>query len=245
MTVLILDDEANCRRDLSQLIEAYQDVEIIGEAPDVARALELTREHRPDVAFLDVRLRGETAFDYVGQLAGHEPRLVFVTAYDEYAVRGFECNALDYLMKPVLPERLAATLERIRRHEQAERREARGSDSVFLRFGDTARLVPWTEINRLETSGNYTRVVMDDGSNPLVLRPIREWLKLVPAGQFIQVHRNAIIRLEAIRALKFLERSRHEVVLADGTALAVSRGQWPHLKAAIRAWHPEADQFLR
>lgn len=245
MKVLILDDEANCRRDLCQLLEGHEDLETIGEAADVAGALVWTQQHQPDVAFLDVRLRGETAFDYVGKLSETEPHLVFVTAYDEYAVRGFECNALDYLMKPVLPERLAATLERIRRHEQLERRAAEANDSVFLRFGDTARLVPWKEISRLETSGNYTRVVIDDGSNPLVLRPIKDWLALMPKGQFVQVHRNAIIRLDAIQELRFLERSRHEVVLTDGVNVAVSRGQWPELKAAIQAWHPEAEQFLR
>lgn len=230
---------------MRHLLEPHEDVVVAGEAPDVDTALELTKFHHPDAVFLDVQLRGETAFDYVGRLDGHQPRIVFVTAHDSYAVRGFECNAFDYLLKPVLPERLGETLERIRQQRLQQRPVAVIEDSVFIRFDRTARLVPWQEISHIETHGNYTKVLITDGSSSLVLRPLKEWFALFPRDGFIQVHRSAVVRVNAIREIRFLDGGKRELMMISGEAIAVSRSHWAALKAAIVHCHPEAANIFR
>src|SRR5688572_23628454 len=110
MRCLIVDDEAPARLEMRRLLSAHPGVEVVGEAGDVRTALELHSRLRPELIFLDIQLRGETGFDFVAAMGEGEARIVFVTAYDQHALRGFECNALDYLLKPVHPERLKSTL---------------------------------------------------------------------------------------------------------------------------------------
>jgi len=243
--VLILDDETSGRRDLRKLLEHEPDIEAIDEARDVAAAIGLTETSKPDVAFLDVRLRGETSFDYVGRLSGQEPRLVFITGYDEYAVRAFECNALDYLLKPIEPARLAETLNRIRLDVRLRRDAAGPDDAVFLRFEQTARLVPWSEISHIESRGNYTQVFTQDEASIMILRPLKEWAELVPPKMFVRTHRTTMVRIQAIRSVDFASNRQRCLVLESGASVPVSRFYWPEVKAALVAWHPTADSCLR
>jgi len=244
MKVLILDDEADGRRELRLLLSPFADVELIGEAATVAEARELTDQRQPDLAFVDVRLRGETAFDYVGQLAAVQPRLVFVTAYDNFAVRGFQCNALDYLMKPVEPELLERALERARRQESLERRVAEEDDSIFLRFENTARLVPWKAITHITAEGNYSRVHTTEAAAELVLRPLKDWLELAPGGMFVQVHRATLVRISAIKEVTAVAPKQRELSLGGEEGIPVSRNYWPSVRAALLKKHPDAAGCL-
>lgn len=244
MKVLILDDEADGRRELRLLLSPFPDVEVIGEAATVAEALDMTNQHQPDLAFIDVQLRGETAFDYVGQLAAVQPRLVFVTAYDSFAVRGFQCNALDYLMKPVEPELLEQALERARRQESLERRVAEENDSIFLRFENTARLVPWKTITHITAEGNYSRVHTAEAAAELVLRPLKDWLELAPGGMFVQVHRSTLVRISAIKEVTAVAPKQRELSLGGEEHLAVSRSYWPSVRTALLKKHPDAAGCL-
>lgn len=244
MKALILDDEAGGREDLRQLLAAHDDVEVVAEAEDVDAALKMTRERRPDVAFLDVRLRGETAFDYVGQLGEEKPRIVFVTAYDTYAVRGFECNALDFLLKPVLAMRLSETLDRIRNHVALQRTAPNSGDSVFLRFGQTAVLVPWREITHISSRGNYTEVYRTDRSCALILRPLKDWFILFPPDMFVRAHRTVIVRIKSIRKVDFSLDRQRILTLETGDTVPVGRSCWAEVKAALIKWHPEAGHCL-
>ena len=244
MKTLLLDDEPAGRRNLRKLLGAHGDIEIIGEVADVASALRLTEELRPDLAFLDVRLRGETAFDYVGQLLGSPPRFIFVTAHDSYAVRGFECNAMDYLLKPVLPRRLDEALHRVRADLAPRRVEPTPDDSVFLPFERTARLVAWQDVTHVESSGNYTRVHLADGDSALVLRPLKDWPPLFPKDMFVQAHRSFIVRVRSIQLVDGTEVRLRKLVLQGGAVVPVSRTCWPEVKAALLAWHPDAAQCL-
>ena len=243
MKALMLDDEVAGREDLRKLLSQHKDVDVVAEAADVATALKLTEKLQPDLAFLDVRLRGETAFDYVGQLRSHPPKLIFVTAHDSYAVRGFECNALDYLLKPVLAARLAESLNRIRRKESLERQVAETDDSVFLRFENTARLVPWSQINTIQTHGNYTQVNLHNGDSTLILRTLKEWNTYVPKNMFVQAHRTTLVRVQAIRSVEFKQRQRC-LLIDSGITVPVSRSCWPDVRAAIIDWHPEVGGCL-
>ncbi len=232
MKALIVDDERPARLEMRRLLGEHADVEVVGEAARVDEALALTGELRPDVVFLDIQMVGETGFDYVGRLPEKGPQIVFVTAYDRYAVRGFECNALDYLLKPVHPQRLAETLRRVRLRE-VECKPANEDDTVFIRAGAVVRFVPWREIRRVLTSGNYTHVHLADGSELIVLRTLKEWLTLAPEGMFLQTHRSAMVQRTAIRGIVRTGEKKHDLRLADGAVVPVGREYLAALKAAL------------
>lgn len=223
MRVLIVDDEEPARIELRRLLSTHAGVEVAGEAADVSTALALTAAMQPDVVFLDIRLAGESGFDYVGRLSSAGPRIVFVTAYDRYALRGFECNALDYLLKPVPPERLAETLRRVRAGEPPPHRDAGSDDAVFIRAGAVARLVPWRDIQSIAAGGNYTRLRLAGGNELIVLRTLKDWLALAPSGMFIQVHRSALVQCAAIHELHQAGGKKYELHLRDGTILPIGR----------------------
>lgn len=229
---LVIDDEKPARAEMCALLSVIPRVEVAGEAANVATALEICRKTRPDVVFLDVQLRGETGFDFLGQLEDPLPRIVFVTAHDAYAVRAFECNALDYLLKPVHPDRLAETLKRLP-SPPVEPPRALPEDMVLVKTKGSARFVPWGEIHSVEAEGNYTRLFLAEGSSSLVLRPLKEWMKLAPDHHFLQVHRSALVFRKAIRETRITADERRELVLKNGRVMPVGRVFWRDLKAAL------------
>lgn len=231
MRCLIIDDEKPARVEVRRLLSVHPEIDVVGEASNVEDALAIWRSSKPDVIFLDIQLRGETGFDFLGRVEEPVPRIVFVTAHDRYAIRAFECNALDYLLKPVHPDRLAETLRRLRSAPLAPPR-ALPEDAVLVKMNSTARFVPWCEIQSVESEGNYTRLFLADGSSPLILRPLKEWEELAPAGHFLQVHRSALVFGKAILEIRSTSEGRREVVMNDGRVIPVGRAFWPNLKAA-------------
>jgi two-component system LytT family response regulator len=195
--------------------------------------------------FLDVQLRGATAFELVPRIRP-EARIVFVTAHDRYAVRAFEVNALDYLLKPLSPERLAETIERIlAAFAQAERRNAGGEgepeepapprlapdDIVFLRTGMQGRFVPVADISIVEAEQNYSAVGLADGSRLLLRRTMKSWEDILPPTHFMRVHRTAIANLS--RVVRY-ERDREERtrLFLEGVKdpATATRKLWPELQ---------------
>jgi len=230
MRCLIVDDEKPAREVMQQMLSCYPGVAVVGEAADVARALELTAQHRPDIVFLDIQLRGETGFDYVTGMRECPPYVVFVTAYDEFAIRGFECNALDYLLKPVSVERLAETFRRLQERRPGP---APTHDLVFLKGASTGRFVSWSEISHILSDGNYSRVSLDEGTELVVLRPLKDWLTMAPEGFFLQIHRSTLVHRGAIRELRSSVLGRREILLRSGLALPVGRAYWSGLKSLM------------
>jgi two-component system LytT family response regulator len=231
---LLVDDEAPARIELRRLLSVHPDVAVVGEAAGVDEALALTGQCVPEVVFLDVHLAGESGFDYVGRVPEPGPHLVFVTAYDRYALRGFECNALDYLLKPVHPERLAETLQRVRSREPFRPPPATGDDAVFLKIGASARLVPWREIHTITASGNYTRLRLADGGELAVLRTLKDWLGIAPPRLFLQVHRSALVQCAAIREVRTVGEKRVEIEMRDGALVAVGREYLAAVRELVR-----------
>ncbi len=230
MKVLIIDDEGAARIEMRKLLSLFPEVEVVGDADSVDAALELTALHRPDICFLDIQLAGESGFDYVARAGENGPRIVFVTAYDSYAVRGFECNAMDYLLKPVEPGRLAETLRRLPVSVSVP---AKAQDLVFLKGASTARFAPWGEVRRIESKGNYSTVHLDDGSSFLILRTLKQWMDVAPARHFIQIHRRVLIRPGDIRELGIPGGSARELILAGGERVPVGRTFWPAVQQVV------------
>jgi len=235
--VLLIDDEAAARAELRWLLSPYPDYTVVGEAATFARAQARLEEHDYDLVFLDVQLVGGNGFDLVPHVA-RATRIIFVTAFDKFAVRAFEVNALDYLLKPVSTERFAVALAKSTGESAPAPRAAfRAGDTVLIQTDDGKRFVPLTEISAVLSNENYSDVLLRTGERLLTRRTMKTWEDLLPPAQFIRVHRQAIVNVAAIESHRRDTRETFELSLAGvKTPVAVSRSFTadlkPHLGAA-------------
>ncbi|MEM6991597.1 MAG: LytTR family DNA-binding domain-containing protein [Myxococcota bacterium] len=200
--VLIVDDERLARARLRRMLAAFPEVAVVGEAGGVDAAVSAIASLEPDTIFLDVQMPSASGFALFDRCAVRA-RVVFVTAFDEYALRAFEVNALDYLLKPVAPERLAACLARLDGPEAATT-SARltTSDRVCIGTDDGLRFVDVTTVLAIRAAGDYTEVYLADGSAPLTRLTMTQWEGRLPAHTFSRVHRSAIIQLAVVDRLQ-------------------------------------------
>jgi two-component system LytT family response regulator len=235
-TVLI-DDEPPARERLSTLLRTHPQVEIIGEAFDVESSAELCERERPDLLFLDIQLPRGSGFDLLPRLS-YDPSIIFVTASNTHAVKAFEVNALDYLLKPIHPDRLALALARLDR--PAKKQEAQKlialDDNRGLRFVEVA------SISCIKSDGNYTTVYLTDGPSGFVRRTLGEWEKILPQGQFLRVDRSLLIRLDAAQefhvesrdsASLILHGCKTPIILGRRAALKVRMAMRQHMKGHV------------
>jgi len=200
LSALIVDDERLARRDLVSLLKAHDQVTVVGEADDVPSAVKAIGKLNPDVIFLDIQMPGDSGFDLLEKV-DVEARIIFVTAYDEYAIRAFEVNALDYLLKPVHPDRLAKALEKLEFEEQATPARTRKldyDDRLFLMLGRHFKFLKVNNILTVTAAGDYSEVLTSDGTKGLTLKSMKEWETRLPAHHFIRIHRSTIINMESI-----------------------------------------------
>ena len=237
--VLIVDDEPPARAKVRRFLADDPEVEIAGEAGSGAEAVEAVARLAPDVVFLDVQMPGLDGFGVVDALAGGQmPHVVFVTAYDAYAVRAFEVHAVDYLLKPFDEERFRTALERARqriregRREDDEARLARWIDTarpgpahlqrILVRRGDTAVLLRVDEIDWIEAADNYVRIHAG-GEAHLVRGTLTGYEARLDPARFARIHRSHIVNLDRVRTLHPWSHGDWLVVLHDGTELMLSR----------------------
>lgn len=199
-TALIVDDEPPARRELAYLLRAHPEIEIAGEANSVEAAVEAIGRLRPSVVFLDIQMPGGSGFELF-ERTKVEAHVIFVTAHDEFAIRAFEVNALDYLMKPVNPRRLRHAIERYHSRAQAGpaavgRLEL--TDSIFLTMDQAPRLIKLAAIECILAEGDYTRLIAAGGSVGMVLKPLKEWERLLPERHFHRIQRSTIINCEQV-----------------------------------------------
>lgn len=235
--VLLIDDEPAARAELRWLLSPYPGHTVIGEAATFARARTRLEEHDYDLVFLDVQLVGGNGFDLVPHVA-RAARIIFVTAFDKFAVRAFEVNALDYLLKPVATERFAVALAKSTGESAAAPRAAfRADDTVLIQGDDGKRFVPLAAISAVLSNENYSDVLLRTGERLLTRRTMKTWEDLLPPAQFLRVHRQAIVNVAAIESHRRDTRETFELSLAGvKTPVAVSRSFTadlkPHLGAA-------------
>jgi two-component system LytT family response regulator len=243
MRVLVIDDEAPARAKERRYLAEYADVEIVGEAENGLEAVERIAELAPDLVFLDVQmpeLDGFGVIDAVG--VGEMPHVVFVTAFDEYALRAFEVRALDYLLKPFTPERFAAVMDRARAQidgashsgnaELTGKLEAllaavttgrpRYLQRVLVHHANRAFLLPVDRIDRVEADRNYVR--LHSGGTAFTLRgSITTLAERLDPEKFLRINRSEIVRLDAVKELQPWFHGDYRVVMGDGTTLMWSR----------------------
>jgi two-component system LytT family response regulator len=240
--VLIADDEAPTRVRMRQMLAAHADVEVAGEAGSGVEAMQLAVELQPDVIFLDIQMPGCSGIDVAACLPNPRPRVVFCTAYDQYAVEAFELHAVDYLLKPIARARLAQALDRLRALPPASGREAalngalRGQRPVPARFlvrsGAHYLVVDEARVLYFGTEGSLTRLVADNGQYWMdpSLNDLEERLD---AARFFRISRAALVNLNAIAEVIPQAASGAEVVLKNGQRLEVSRRRFRDLLEAL------------
>ncbi len=223
MTALIVDDERLARLELRRLLEGHPEVEIVGEARDVPEALDLIGKLLPDLIFLDIQMPGMSGFDLLERLED-VPQVIFTTAYNAYAIQAFEVNALDYLLKPIAPARLAVALAKVRPAPRQGRLER-----VFVRDGDRCWLVRLPDIFLLESEGNYTRVWFGK-ERPLIRRSLNALEEQLDAAVFFRASRKQIVNLKWIDKVDVSVSGGLVATLRGGLAVEMSRRQSARLR---------------
>lgn len=230
MKVLLVDDERLARGELRRLLADNKNLEIVGEASNAEEAREQLQKCAPDVIFLDVQMPGETGLEFLETMEPPMPQVIFTTAYDEFAVKAFELNALDYLLKPVDPARLASAVERLSERkfspsEDAERPAVlQPEDKVFVREGDNCWFVEVKRIRLLESEGNYTRVHFDE-AQPQLFRSLNAMESRLNAKSFFRANRRQMINLEWIEKIEPWFSGGLLVELKGGAKVELSRRQ--------------------
>lgn len=233
MKVLIIDDERPARQELRTLLEDHPYIEVCGEAENATAALKLIEETEPDLLLLDIQMPGKNGFDLLEALPPPHPHVIFTTAYDEYAVRAFEINALDYLMKPINPRRLQATLDRLRDRTIvpadpiATNKSARSwteQDRVFVRERDRCWFVPIKSIRLIESEGNHSRIHFEN-EKPLLHRTLGSLEEKLPSNLFLRANRAQIINLSCVESIEPWFSGSLKVKMLGGTEIELSRRQ--------------------
>ncbi|NBB84953.1 MAG: response regulator [Bacteroidetes bacterium] len=201
---LLVDDEHLARKELRSLLNAYDAIDVVGEADGVAAAALQVDALHPDVVFLDIQMPGETGFDLFDAV-DHPMKVIFVTAYDQHAIRAFDVNALDYLLKPVHPDRLARAIERLAGDNASEppRTEAlEHSDRLCLHDQGRMYFFLVRDIVYIAAAGDYTEVYLQNGRMHLALRPLHAWEDCLPDQHFVRIHRSTLVNLEHVSSVK-------------------------------------------
>lgn len=230
--VLLVDDERIGRTRLRVMLEREPDLKIVGECSDGSAAIDAIHEHDPDLVFLDINMPGVDGFEVLDRLnPRHRPIVIFVTAYDEHAVRAFEASALDYLLKPVAPERLARTLARVRERLALEaparagatgREETPAPPRFVVRSRGRTSFVAADEIDWVEAAGNYA--IFHVGKlNHMVRETMTALEAQLPPEHFLRVSRSAIVNLQRVKELVSSPAGGDSAVLADGQHIPVTR----------------------
>jgi two-component system, LytTR family, response regulator len=225
VNAVLIDDERLARAELRRLLRPHGDVRIVGEAQNVEEAVALVERHPVDLLFLDIQMPDGTGFDLLERL-DRVPRVIFTTAYDEHAIHAFDVNALDYLLKPIAPERLELALDRAR---QPVGPEPSRLDRVFVRDGDRCWLVGVDDIRLFEAEGNYTRVHFG-AHRPLIHRSLQALEGKLDPRRFFRASRSHIINLTAVDTVDQDVDGGLIVALRGGLSVKVSRRQSKRLR---------------
>jgi two-component system, LytTR family, response regulator len=235
ITALIIDDERLARTELKKLLQGFTDIEVVDEATNVDEGLEKIEQHNPELIFLDIQMPGKTGFDLLNEV-DKAPKVIFTTAYDEYAIKAFEVNALDYLLKPIEPKRLSDSIAKLQDELTKEKNEQNGialnynrsilseQDQVFVKDGERCWFVKLSDIRLFESVGNYAKVFFG-GNKPLILKSLNALEERLDEKVFFRANRKHIINLRWIEKIEPYFNGGLLVDLKGGEKIEVSRRQ--------------------
>jgi two-component system, LytTR family, response regulator len=225
MRAIIVDDEPLARRELRRLLADFAWVDIVAEAGTIEEAEAAIEARAPDLMLLDIQMPGGSGFELLERLE-HVPRVIFTTAYDHHAVQAFEVNALDYLLKPIEPERLAAALARARGAAPASTPASGGAtiERLFIRDGSRCWFVPLREVRLMAADGNYVRLYWGD-ARPLLARPLSSLEERLDPSRYFRANRSQIINVDFIESVEPGIGGQLHVQLRGGPEVEISRRQ--------------------
>ena len=231
LKAIIVDDERLARAELKKLLQAFPDIDVVDEAANADEGVEKIELQNPDIIFLDIQMPGKTGFDLLSDLE-KAPHVIFTTAYDEYALKAFEVNALDYLLKPIEPKRLADAVHKLHDEITKERIGINGInrgplteiDQVFVKDGERCWFVKLNEIRLFESVGNYAKVFFAN-NKPLILKSLNSLEERLDDRVFFRANRKHIINLRWIEKIEPYFNGGLLVELKGGEKIEVSRRQ--------------------
>lgn len=225
---ILVDDERLARNELKKILKEFPEIEIVDEAVHVPEAIEKIETLKPDLIFLDIQMPGnKTGFDLL-EVLEYMPKVVFTTAYNEFAIKAFEFNALDYLLKPIETRRLAEAIQKVKktmeREAQTPREQLGVQDQVFVKDGDRCWFVKLGEVRLFESVGNYAKVFF--GTNkPLILKSLNALEERLDPKVFFRANRKHIINLQMVAKIDAHFNGGLKVTLNGGEEIEVSRRQ--------------------
>ncbi len=235
MKALIIDDERLARQELRTLLQPFMEIDIVDEAQNADEALLKIKAHDPDLIFLDIQMPGKTGFELL-ELLDKVPRVIFTTAYDEYAIKAFEVNAFDYLLKPISQDRLAESIRKLTEQKQQELEEGPAptgklspEDRVFVKDGERCWFVKLADIRLFESEGNYVRLYFDK-YKPLIHRSLNALDDRLEDKSFFRASRKHILNLLWIDGIEPYFNGGLIVTLKGGEKVEISRRQAARFK---------------
>lgn len=229
MKALIVDDERLARTELKRLLNPFKEIKVVGEAVNADDAADKINELKPELVFLDIQMPGKSGFELLEEL-DTVPTVIFTTAYDEYALKAFEYNALDYLLKPIEPKRLEETVKKIVEKARKKVTTESGkpilaeSDQVFVKDGERCWFVKLEKVRLFESEGNYVRLFFEE-NKPLILRTLNYLDERLDDKTFFRANRKHIVNLKWIDSIEPWLNGGLLVKLKDGQKVEVSRRQ--------------------
>jgi len=229
---LIIDDERLARIELIGMLDKYEEIEVIGEAENGEEGIEKIKNLSPDLIFLDISMPGMTGFEMIKKLEVI-PRVIFVTAFDEFALKAFEINAMDYILKPIENDRLENAIEKLKKEDDFESIEDVAvsdnklltvNDRIFIKDGEKTFFVQLSEVRLFESDGNYVKIHFDK-NRPLILRSLNSFEKKLDTKHFFRINRKFIVNLDFIVSVENWFNGGLRLELSTGEKVEVSRRQ--------------------
>ncbi len=236
MKVIIIDDERLARRELRNLLKKFDSLEILDECVNADEAIASIKKNEPDLIFLDIQMPGKNGFEMLHHLE-KVPKVIFVTAYDEFAIKAFDVNALDYLLKPVDPKRLEEAINKLDEKNASSAKEPRGgasgrlneNDQIFLKDGEKCWFVTLKNVRMFESEGNYVRVYFGQ-DKPLILKSLNNLENRLDERVFFRANRKYIINLRWVEGIENWFNGGLQVRLKEDEKVEISRRQASRFK---------------
>ncbi len=232
MKALVVEDSRLAREGLVKMLQDYPEINIVGAADHPTSALELIEEHHPDIIFLDIHMPGESGFDLLEKLE-YSPKIIFTTAYSEYAIRSFDFNTVDYLLKPISYERLQLAIEKLSLGNDDTKITTKPAldinSRMFVKDGDKCHLVPLQSIRYFESCKNHVRIFFCN-ENAFVRKSLNSVEERLPKKYFFRANRQYVVNLHEVSNIEEGVNDGYEITMSDGKVLEVSRRNAVELK---------------
>ncbi|MCF6268457.1 MAG: LytTR family DNA-binding domain-containing protein [Melioribacteraceae bacterium] len=213
LKTIIVDDSKNIRTELKFLLSEFSELLVTGEAANVTQAIRLIEQQKPDVIFLDIQLQNETGFDLL-EKTDVTAQIIFITAHDKYAIRAFEVNAIDYLLKPIKKDRLKKAIDRLipeNKNGDEPHNKVTYDDVVYLMINRSLKFIKVASIKSIVAEGKYSFLQHNEKRKNLASKTLLEWEEILPEKYFVRIHRSTIINFEHVDKVRKCPNNTHEV----------------------------------